>query len=127
MVQCFCVENPKREKGFIFDLSRGWGNGYLVFNRKHPLHGRHYDEINMSNHLPPHGGWTYSEKANDNFFNTINLITIENEELQIDADDWIIGFDTAHAGDDSNNCQKDYVVNHTKQLKEYYSKVENFI
>ena len=126
MVKCFCIENPKRDYPIFFE--RGWGNGYLVFDITHPLHGRHYDEINTSRHMQAHGGWTYSQIAGAHFLkNDIKLIAIENEKLQIDTDDWIIGFDTSHMGDDLNSCKKDYVINHTKDLKKYYSKIENFI
>ena len=126
MVKCFCVENPKKEYPILFE--RGWGNGYLVFDRTHPLYGKHYDEINMSRHMQAHGDWTYSQLAGNHFLkNDIKIIAIENEELQIEADDWIIGFDTSHTGDDLDSCPKSFVVNHTKALKKYYSKLENFI
>jgi hypothetical protein len=126
MVKCFCVENPKKEYPILFE--RGWGNGYLVFDRTHPLYGKHYDEINMSRHMQAHGDWTYSQIAgNHHLKNDIKIIAIENEELQIEADDWIIGFDTSHMGDDLDNCPKSFVVNHTKALKKYYSRIENFI
>ena len=126
MVKCFCIENPKTDYPVFFE--RGWGNGYLVFDRAHPLHGRHYDDIDMSHHMQAHGGWTYSQIAGNHFLkNDIKMIAIGNEELQINADDWIIGFDTSHAGDNSENCSKSFVINHIKELKKYYSKLENFI
>ena len=126
MVKAFCVEYPQID--YPIYMERGWGNGYLVFDRSHPLYGQDYDGINMSRYMSSHGGWTYSQIAGDHFSkNDIKLIAIENEELQINSDDWIIGFDTAHGGDDLKTCSKDYVINHTKELKKYYSKLENFI
>lgn len=126
MVQCFCIKNPQRD--YPMHIERGWGNGYLVFDRTHPLYGRHYDEINTSRHMSSHGGWTYSQMAGEHFLKSdIKLVEIENKEVKIKDDDWIIGFDTAHWGDDLTTCHKDYVINHTKELKKYYSKLENFI
>lgn len=123
MVKCFCIEYPQTNQSFY--IERGWGNGYLAFDRTHPLYGKSYDEINISHHIQAHGGWTYSQIAGNHFLK--NVITIENEELQISADDWIIGFDTVHLGDNLVTCSKNYVINHIKDLKKYYSKLENFI
>ena len=126
MIKCFCIEYPQMNQPFY--IARGWGDGYLVFDRTHPLYGQDYDEINISHHTQAHGGWTYSQIAGEHFLkNDIELIAIENEELQINADDWIIGFDTANGGDNLTTCSKNYVINHTKELKKYYGKLENFI
>ena len=101
----------------IFEF--GWGNGYVLLPYNHPFYGVHYDILNIN----AHGGLTFSEKFKDTRF----LKWVEG--LEIDGDVtrenfkkfdgyWIIGFDTAHSGDDLITCSKEYVINETTNILE---------
>lgn len=73
----------ERKHGFLVfliknHLSGGTHNGYLVVPKEHPWWGVHYDDIPSG----VHGGLTFSEQIDDL---------------------WVIGFDTNHAGDTSEN------------------------
>lgn len=124
-VNYFCIKNKQYTSG-IYVLERGWGNGYLILSKGHPLWGVHYDVINESTHMNPHGSWTFS-----NYYK--NMKKIENEiitdepSFEFNNDDWIIGFDTAHYNDNLDNWPKEMVFKHIRELAEYYSKEENFI
>jgi hypothetical protein len=69
-------------------FAQGWGNGYVVIPVAHPLHGVHYDMIDID----VHGGLTFSELVDD--------VLIENFAGKLSEEDkgcWVVGFDTAHA------------------------------
>jgi len=70
----------------------GWGNGYVHIPKTHPLYGKGYDEIDVD----VHGGLTYAEK---------------------EGESWVVGFDTAHYGDNEENCSKAFVIKETKKLR----------
>ena len=124
-VQYFCVENEQYTTG-TYVVERGWGNGYLVIPKEHPLWGVHYDVINESSHLLPHGGWTFSQFYHK-MKNQSNKFITEESFFEFNKDDWIIGFDTAHYNDNLDNWPKKEVFNHIRELAQYYSKEENFI
>lgn len=124
-VQYFCVENEQYTMG-TYVVERGWGNGYLVLSKNHPVWGIHYDVINESHHLGAHGGWTFSQFYHKMKKQASKFIT-EESPLEINDDDWIIGFDTAHYDDNLINWPKEEVFSHVRELVEYYSKEENFI
>ena len=67
----------------------GWGNGYVVIPPTSSWHGVEY------NNIPVHAykGLTYSDKAEE-----FRISDIEIPDC-IDDNDWVIGFDTAHAFD----------------------------
>lgn len=71
-------------------LSHGWGNGYVIIPKNHPFYGVNYNIIN--HFVNVHGGLTYSEYCKEDSLLIFNL----NRE---DVGKWVIGFDTAHAGD----------------------------
>ena len=88
-------------------ISFGWGNGYVVIGKEHPLFGEQY-----ADDIYPHGGVTYSQE--------IHNIEVGGTMVK---HGWIFGFDTAHANDTLANCPKEYVIDETKkfakQLEEY--------
>ena len=128
MVRAFVIGSTDKLNSYPILNERGWGNGYLVFDRSHPLHQKHYDFLNDSHHMNPHGGWTYSDMAGMHMLKSkTRLTSINDEELKLNDDDWIIGFDTSHFGDNRYNWSKEMVIDHTTELKNYYSKLENFI
>ena len=67
-------------------IEHGWGNGYVGVPSWHPFYKMDYDNIPVS----CHGGLTYAN-------------------LDEDEDLWVIGFDTAHSGDNEYNWSKDMV------------------
>lgn len=99
--------------GYVF----GWGNGYILLPKEHPWYGKDYDNIPVN----IHGGLTFGEKFNyeyfpkwiedRNFYGDINL-----DNYKEFNDYWIIGFDTAHSGDNSSNCSKSFVISETDNL-----------
>ena len=97
----------------------GWGNGYVLLPHNHPLYDVHYDDISVN----VHGGLTFSERFDsENFLEWIKDldfhgdVTLEN--YQKFEGYWMIGFDTAHYGDDLISCSEHYVVNETEDLLE---------
>ena len=46
-MKTFLRENTWLTRG-ITDF--GWGNGYVLIPQGHPLHGKHYDEIDVDVH-----------------------------------------------------------------------------
>lgn len=105
MLAMFIIETHNRL------YHRGWGNGYVLVQKGHPLHGLHYDEIHEQYpELDVHGGLTFSEfgsKVKDFDWDI---------PFTIDDDDYVIGFDTAHYGDDINKWSKDAVMHEAKKL-----------
>ena len=101
----------------------GWGNGYVLLPPSHPYFGLHYDNIDVD----IHGGLTLSQSFDANTF-------LEwTEGLEIDGNItrknyqnfdgyWMIGFDTAHYGDDMIRCSKEYVLEETKSLLDQCNK-----
>ena len=80
----------------------GWGNGYVVVPKGHPLYG----VDNYEYYLSIHGGVTFCSFGKD----------IDWPEVNLRDDDWVIGFDTAHSYDRSSDWSKSSVVKETKRL-----------
>ena len=97
----FFVKEAIRSK---YPFDRGWGNGYVVLNKKNPLHGKQYDEID----LDVNGGLTFSSSISD--------IQEWPESKGYDMDSWVLGFDTANFGDTLANFSKNAVIAETKKL-----------
>lgn len=77
-----------------FTLSRGWGNGYVALPKGHPWYGMDYNEIPVD----IHGGLTFSQLASN-----------WAEDHDFDPESWVIGFDTAHYGDNITVWPKERV------------------
>lgn len=87
-------------------FEHGWGNGYVIIPKGHPLYGVDYDDIHeLMPSLYVHGGLTYS-----------NYVTSDNP-IYSEGDGWIVGFDTNHYGDNPNNWKKEDVIKETENLK----------
>lgn len=86
-------------------IERGWGNGYVAVDSNHPLYGKHYDDLRCE---VAHGGLTYSGPSE-----SINR-TPEFEGL------WVFGFDTAHYGDNKENCHEGRVRELTEELRKWF-------
>lgn len=100
----FTVENT------WFNLREtGWGNGYIILPKGHKYHGKHYDNIPIK----AHGGLTFAESASLNMTNSYWDYT--NIPL-IRKDDWIIGFDTSHSGDNKHVQHERFVEDECKRI-----------
>lgn len=86
----------------------GWGNGYVLIPEGHPLHGKHYDDIDVD----VHGGLTFSELVDDELIEKWDKLT------EADKGMWMIGFDTAHYRDNLHTCPKEYVEAEAERLLE---------
>ena len=95
---------------FLMMSSTGWGNGYVVIPKGHKLHGKDYDNIDVD----VHGGLTFAANSDE----------LDWEELiEEDKGGYVVGFDCAHAGDNSENCPKRYVEKEAENLKEQLEKL----
>ena len=93
-------------------IKTGWGNGYAVIHKSHPLFGKDYNDID---HIDIHGGLTYAESLNgDN--QRYKVIADEGVYIRTPKDYWVFGFDTAHYMDDLESCPKEYVQMETQNL-----------
>jgi hypothetical protein len=93
-----------KENTWLHGSNHGWGNGYVLIPKGHPMHGKHYDDIDVD----VHGGLTFSEKAED----CKGWQSIEPEDM----DCWVVGFDTAHWNDSVFNWPKEKVLHETQDL-----------
>jgi hypothetical protein len=102
-------------KGLHYGFPRGWGNGYVLIPVGHPMHGKYYDDIDVE----VHGGLTFSELAEENMKEWSGGKIIDE-----DLGSWIVGFDTAHYGDNETNWGFQNVEAETIRLKE---QLENIV
>lgn len=87
----------------------GWGSGYVVIPKGHRLHGIDYYQIHeMIPELEVHGGLTFARSVED--------ISDWEEILEEDEGGWVIGFDTAHVGDDLSRWPKEMVQQEVDRL-----------
>lgn len=98
-------ENNFPNLGF---MSTGWGNGYVLIPKSHPLHGKHYDDIDVD----VHGGLTFSELVDDDMIEHWEELTDKDKGM------WMVGFDTAHLGDSIHKWPKKAVQQETDRLME---------
>ena len=99
----FVVKNT-----WLPDIKHGWGNGYVIIFKGHPLYGKHYNDINENIYV--HGGITFSSHISK----MGNSTGYRNEEIK---DGWVIGFDTAHLHDNTYNWPKREVLKETERLR----------
>lgn len=106
------IIKPKNNEPFILVIERqqneffetGFANGYVAIPPGHPWHSECYDDIDVS----IHGGLTFSQSGSVEFMD----ITLP-EEIH---NWWIIGFDTAHYGDNLSNWTKEAVEEEANRL-----------
>lgn len=95
---------------------RGRYNGYVILGKNHPFSGTR----DIIGNYDVHGGITFANKLKD-----FNLDPYP--ELWAYADNWVVGFDTAHAGDNAENWGLDKTVDETIKLLQLMNKVEDYI
>lgn len=99
---------------------RGWGNGYVIIPEDHPMHGKHYDDIDVD----VHGGLTFDGLVDMNgmiicdTFSGDKSVMHWDEVTKEDAGGWIVGFDTAHYGDSISRWPQEAVQKEADDLKE---------
>ena len=86
------------KKAGVNSIGVGYGNGYVGVPKEHELYRVDYNDIQG---IDIHGGLTFSdfwqEESKDNY--------------------WYLGFDTCHAFDNAENCNKQFVESEVKKLK----------
>lgn len=95
---------------------RGRYNGYVILGKNHPFDGAR----DIIGNYDVHGGITFANKLKD--FNIDPY-----PELWAYADNWVVGFDTAHAGDNVDNWGLDKTVNETIKLSQLMNKIDDYI
>jgi len=89
-------------------MQAGWGCGYVAIPEGHKYYGVPYYDIPVD----VHGGLTYSNHYHDG----------EMPDGFSWPEDfkghWIVGFDTAHYGDNLITCSESYVEDQTQRLAE---------
>lgn len=96
------IDELKNINKSFFDI--GWGNGYVSLPKDHIWYGINFNKLNNLlnfNDFYIRHEITYSEYSDE----TKNY--------------WVIGFDTAHYGDNSINCSKKNVEIETIKLYKY--------
>lgn len=106
MLKIFAIENTWLSRRY---MDFGWGNGYIIIPEGHPLHGTHYDKIEINNY--PNGGFTFSDYASS--------MKSSMEIPECNDNDWIIGFDTAHLYDNLEKWPNEQsILDHLKPIVE---------
>ncbi len=106
------MRNFIKPMSHLIGISTGWGNGYVVIPKGHPLHGKGYDSLNVN----IHGGLTYA--------NSVDELDWD-EFTKGDKGGWVVGFDCAHYGDTSGNCPESFVMEESMSLKNQLEKLES--
>jgi hypothetical protein len=82
-------------------FERGWGNGYVAVSRGHPWYKKDY----MTLPVDAPGGLTFSDFGK-------RLGSCPEHLLK----HWVLGFDTGHYWNDSENSDKKWVISRTIEL-----------
>lgn len=108
-------------------MKRGWGNGYVVLDKTHPLFGKDYDDIGQ--HVEVHGGITFTEYITKNTIKRFTPPSTNIKEIDEccltndDLDKYLVGFDTAHLNDTEQTWPVERVFEEAKKLK---TQLENY-
>ena len=118
----------------------GHSNGYVAVSPDSLVHGKHYD---LLENILVHGGLTFSEPViyKERTFGSDSLIRpeyvgrrnflldlaieVSGNLSDIEDDWWIVGFDTCHYGDNSENWSEDRVIEEVKRLMDQIEKLDN--
>ena len=94
----------------------GWGNGYVCLPPGHPCYGMDYDDIHDKYPIDVHGGLTFAASAAEAPSTWPVPDGCE--------DSWIVGFDTAHGGDDLTDWPEIAVLEHTVELAKQFENIK---
>jgi len=96
---------------FNYDHVHGWGNGYVAISESNLYYGEDYNNIPVE----VHGGLTYGKfMSRDPYMSRI--FAVFREGVGIRSDLYVVGFDTMHYMDTPISCNKEFVLNETKNL-----------
>jgi hypothetical protein len=84
----------------------GWGNGYVVIPPEHPLYNVQCENMDVE----VHGGLTLSKKITNGTLELFPALDVS------DLGCWLVGFDTAHYGDDGYKWSMEAVQMETERL-----------
>lgn len=87
-------------------ISNDWYNGYVILPDDHELVDKFYGDFEEDYDLEVHGGITFSDYLSQ-------IMDLENMDLE---EGYVLGFDCNHAGDNSTDCNQEYVENECKKL-----------
>lgn len=88
------------------DIANDWYNGYVILPDDHELVDKFYWDFEKDYDLEVHGGITFSDYLSE-------IMDLEDMNLE---DEYVLGFDCNHAGDNPVNCNQKYVENECKKL-----------
>jgi hypothetical protein len=97
-----------REITWLNFCDHGYGCGYVTLPKTHPCYGKHYDDIDVQ----VHGGLTYGRKVTQKDIDSNTWPELTQEDLG----KWMVGFNTAHLGDNSIDQDENYVIQETESL-----------
>ena len=90
----------------------GYANGYVAIPPGHPMHGKHYDDVDVD----VHWGLTFcTDKKCIKDWTDIEFINFSSFD-EIPDDYWVFGFDTMHHGDNKDTCNSKWCIEETKRL-----------
>ncbi len=95
------------ENTWLPGMDHGWGNGYVLLPKDHHLHGKHYNDIDVE----VHHGLTFAELVDEHLVNGWKSPDLTKEDIG----GWLVGFDTAHYQDTSENWPKEEVQAENRQ------------
>lgn len=106
-MKIFVKENTWLKRDNFIDF--GWGNGYVIIPKGHPLHGKDYNTIHkLLPRLEVNGGLTFVESIDD----------LDWKELpKGNKGSWVVGFDTIHSWNTLEIWNKEKVIEETKKLR----------
>ena len=97
-------------------METGWGNGYVLLPKGHPCYGMDYDSIHNKYDIDVHYGLTFAGSASNFDWKEIR---------KEDKDKWMIGFDTAHYGDNLKKWPKEAVQKEADNLLKQMEIISN--
>lgn len=92
----------------------GYANGYVAVPENHPLYGKDYYDLDG---IHVHGGLTYSGKMVP-YTHDFELL-----DGELPQEYWCFGFDTAHWGDNLDDCDREFCINEVTRLQ---TQIENY-
>ena len=122
MFNMYALIRPMYIRG---DNYGGTHNGYVLIPEDHPLYGMDSDSIDEELPYSIHGGISFAKSHLEakNVISESEVLTISDgvDKFGLNEDCyankyWVVGFDTAHYGDNSTNWNKTAVTAETEKL-----------
>lgn len=107
-VEALPPDDRERVKRLCPSLPLHWWNGYVCLPAGHPCHSMTFTEIEKVFDIKVYRGLSFSASVKDK----AGWSPLESEK--VNADDWIVGFDTA--GFFNQNCDSKFVRKEARNL-----------